>query len=133
MKNKTILVTGATGKTGSRVAELLQIRGHDVRAVSRSTHMPFDWNDQRTWKPALQGVSAVFVVAPDLGSTEVADQIRSFAELAVDHGATRAVIASIPDNDSEGSQAARHIEDQLSAAGLDVVGHEVLATGASMR
>lgn len=32
--NNTILVTGATGKTGQRITDLLRAEGHEVRAVS---------------------------------------------------------------------------------------------------
>jgi nucleoside-diphosphate-sugar epimerase len=49
----TFLLTGGTGKTGSRVAERLRARG--VRAVSRSTEPAFDWIDETTWGPVLDG------------------------------------------------------------------------------
>lgn len=38
-----ILVLGATGKTGKRVAEKLQKMGITVRAGSRNGTPPFDW------------------------------------------------------------------------------------------
>ena len=60
----TTLVLGATGKTGRRVAARLRLHGTPVRAASRSSSTPFDWTDPSGWDAALQGVAAVYVVAP---------------------------------------------------------------------
>ena len=56
-----ILVLGANGKTGSRVAARLTAAGHTVRAGSRAGNPPFDWTDRSTWPAALDGVGAVYV------------------------------------------------------------------------
>ena len=56
---KTTLVLGGTGKTGRRVVERLTARGLPVRVGSRSGEPPFDWTDQTTWAPALEGVGSV--------------------------------------------------------------------------
>lgn len=61
----TILVTGGTGKVGRRLVSHLTDAGHDVRAVSRSTAIPFDWHDDSTWGPALDGAAAVYLIPPD--------------------------------------------------------------------
>ena len=53
-----VLVTGATGKTGTRVTRGLEARGVTVRAASRSGAVPFDWDDRSTWAPALEGAAA---------------------------------------------------------------------------
>lgn len=63
--NDTILVTGATGKVGRRLTARLREAGHTVRAVSRSTEIPFDWHDDTTWDAALDGVTAAYLVPPD--------------------------------------------------------------------
>ncbi|MFC3494613.1 NmrA family NAD(P)-binding protein [Glycomyces rhizosphaerae] len=63
--NETILVTGATGKVGRRLTARLREAGHRVRAVSRSTDIPFDWQDATTWAAALDGVAAVYLIPPD--------------------------------------------------------------------
>ncbi|MFD5826656.1 NmrA family NAD(P)-binding protein [Lentzea sp. NPDC060358] len=60
-----ILVLGATGKTGRRVVEALRARRVSVRAASRSSEVRFDWSDEQTWKPALSGAGAAYVIAPD--------------------------------------------------------------------
>ena len=66
-----ILVTGATGTTGSRVAAQLTARGVAVAAASRYGTGPggvpgivFDWYDGRTHDAALAGVECVYLVAP---------------------------------------------------------------------
>ena len=42
-------------------------RASPVRAASRSSETPFDWNDRATWAPALRGASAAYIsYFPDL-------------------------------------------------------------------
>ncbi|WP_409179883.1 NmrA family NAD(P)-binding protein [Amycolatopsis sp. VS8301801F10] len=78
----TVLVLGATGRTGRRVVSLLAERGHAIRTASRNpgsrqgpvTPVRFDWNDPATYPPALDGVDAVyqwFPIRPD-AAAEVA-------------------------------------------------------------
>lgn len=65
--NNRILVTGATGKTGSRVAERLAASGAAVRRAARSgANVHFDWSDLATFGPTLNGVSAVYLISPAL-------------------------------------------------------------------
>ncbi|MFK4263726.1 NAD(P)H-binding protein [Streptomyces milbemycinicus] len=63
--NQTILVLGATGKTGRRLVHTLRTAGRTVRAASRSGEIRFDWSDQDTWPTALAGASAVYLIAPE--------------------------------------------------------------------
>ncbi|MFD9500030.1 NAD(P)H-binding protein [Streptomyces sp. NPDC060035] len=61
-----ILVLGATGKTGRRVAARLREAGtRRVRAASRSGEVRFDWSLPNTWEPVLAGAEGVYLVAPD--------------------------------------------------------------------
>lgn len=85
----TTLVLGATGKTGRRVAAAL---GPAARPVSRSSTFRFDWSDASTWGPALEGVSAVYLVPPayDLEAAEV----EAFVPAAVAAGVRRIVLLS---------------------------------------
>ncbi|MFZ6648466.1 NmrA family NAD(P)-binding protein [Undibacterium sp. TJN25] len=63
--NNCILVLGATGKTGARVAQKLAKRGILVRRAARTNaDIRFDWSDPATFGPALQGVSGVYLVSP---------------------------------------------------------------------
>lgn len=65
---KKILVTGGTGKTGSRVAKLLPLQGATAvvgtRRPVRDEDVRFDWKDETTFGPAFKGVDAVYLVAP---------------------------------------------------------------------
>jgi uncharacterized protein YbjT (DUF2867 family) len=59
-----ILVLGATGKVGRRLVRTLRAAGRPVRAASRTGAVRFDWTDRSTWKAALDGASAVHLLAP---------------------------------------------------------------------
>ncbi|MDF9868615.1 uncharacterized protein YbjT (DUF2867 family) [Streptomyces pratensis] len=119
MSNETILVTGATGKTGRRVVEQLKDRGVSVRAASRSSDVRFDWSDRTTWEPALRGVSGMYLVAPELGSAQAADDIAAFACQAAAAGVRRAVLVSFPDTGAPGLEHAVAAERSLEQAGLE--------------
>lgn len=68
----TVLVLGATGKTGRAVVDALVARGVPVRAASRAPGaavpgvepVRLDWDDRSTWAPALDGVDGLYVVGP---------------------------------------------------------------------
>ena len=63
--NPHILVLGATGKTGSRVASKLSGQGVSVRTAARGgADIHFDWNNPATFEGALQGVTGVYLVSP---------------------------------------------------------------------
>ncbi|MBP7149152.1 MAG: NAD(P)H-binding protein [Acidobacteria bacterium] len=111
----TTLVLGATGKTGRRIANRLTARGLPVRAGSRAGHPPFDWEDRRTWAPALQGARAAYVTYyPDLAVPGAADALGSFAELAVESGVRRLVLLS-----GRGEEGARLGETAVQDSGAD--------------
>lgn len=94
-QGKPTLVLGGTGKTGRRVVERLKERGLPVRVGSRSGEPPFDWEDQATWGPALEGVGSVYLTYyPDLAVPGAVEAARSFAELAVRSGVRRQVLLS---------------------------------------
>lgn len=99
----TILVTGATGKTGRRLIPLLVRRGVNVRAASRTAGFPrpgvepirFDWADERTYEAARKGVNAVYVVYGDPGvAGDPADQVRALLDGAAESGVNRVVLLS---------------------------------------
>jgi uncharacterized protein YbjT (DUF2867 family) len=100
---RTTLVIGGTGKTGRRVAQRLQERGLPIRIGTPSGEPPFDWNDEATWPPALQGVGSVYVTyAPDLAFPGAAATVGAFADLAVASDARRLVLLS--GRNEEGAQ-----------------------------
>ena len=95
MQVRPHLVLGATGKTGSRVAHLLEARGHAVRRAARGTDLPFDWEDRTTWAPVLAGVDAVYVsYFPDLAAPEAPERIAALVEEARAAGTGRLVLMS---------------------------------------
>ena len=90
-----VLVTGASGKTGTRVTRGLEARGVAVRAASRSGPVPFDWDDRATWGPALEGAAGLSIAyAPDLAVPGAADTVAALAAMAVDAGVRRIVLLS---------------------------------------
>ncbi|WCD84424.1 NAD(P)H azoreductase [Streptomyces xanthophaeus] len=98
MTTHPILVLGGTGKTGRRVAAGLRRRGHEVRAASRkgtTRTTAFDWNDENTWEPALEGVRAAYLVDSQLA--DAATSLGSFAKLAASGGVERLVLLSARD------------------------------------
>lgn len=63
--NNLTLVLGATGKTGTRVAQKLRQRGITTRTAARQgTDICFDWDDPTTFAKALQGAKGVYLVSP---------------------------------------------------------------------
>ncbi|WP_433157820.1 NAD(P)H-binding protein [Kribbella sp. CA-247076] len=85
----TILVLGATGKTGRRVVARLRDRGVNVRAASRSSETRFDWADRSTWADAVRGIEVVYLIAP-----EDPAPIEPFVTQAVEAGVRRFVALS---------------------------------------
>jgi uncharacterized protein YbjT (DUF2867 family) len=109
------LVLGGTGKTGRRVVDRLGARGLPVRVGSRSGKPPFDWGDQSTWTPVLQGVRAAYIPYPDLVIPGATKAVRAFAELAIEQGVTRLVLLT-----GRGEDEARRAEREVQDTGADV-------------
>ncbi|GAA2961323.1 NmrA family NAD(P)-binding protein [Actinokineospora diospyrosa] len=85
----TILVLGATGKTGRRLHRALHEAGEPVRAASRQSPTRFDWSIPDTWAGALSGASALYLVAPDDPTP-----IKAFVDQAAESGVRRFVVLS---------------------------------------
>ncbi|MFE3794787.1 NAD(P)H-binding protein [Nocardia tengchongensis] len=91
----TVLVLGATGKTGRRVATLLTEHGVPVRAGSRTAAIPFDWTDRDTWTAALDGVDAVYLsYQPDLAVPGAPADIKALCDRAAAAGVRKVVLLS---------------------------------------
>ena len=114
-RNGTTLVIGASGKTGRRVMDRLITQGRRVRPVSRSTVPRFDWQDDSTWAPALDGVDAAYITYfPDLALPGAAETVDAFARLAVESGVRRQVLLS-----GRGEEGAQRAERYLQNSGAD--------------
>ena len=98
----TILVTGASGNIGSKVAYELLKSGASIKVAGRNRIQlaPFegqapvfcgDLEDEAFLRQALEGVTAVFLVMPALRSTSIADFADLFTGAAEAAGVTHVV------------------------------------------
>ncbi|MFJ3616570.1 NmrA family transcriptional regulator [Streptomyces iakyrus] len=108
---RTVVVTGATGRTGSRVARAAEAAGLTVRAASRATG--FDWWDASTWADTLRGADAAYLAHPsDVGAPGAAEVVGALAREAVGLGVRRLVLLS-----ARGEDQALPTEEALRAPG----------------
>lgn len=117
MSKDTILVLAASGKTGRRIAARLRLRGIAARLASRSSATPFDWSDPAGWDTALDGITAVYMVAP-----AVVGPAPEFVARAQAAGAQRLVLLSGRGADSWGD----------SRFGLDMRSAEEAVRGSAL-
>lgn len=111
---ESIVVIGATGKTGHRVVEKLNQQGVAVRGVSRSSKPSFDWNDQTTWRAAIQGASAIYITfSPDLAVPGSTEAIAAFVAIAREHKVKRLVLLS-----GRGEEEAQRCEQLVIESGI---------------
>lgn len=91
----SIVVINSTGKIGSRVAARLAAKGLPYRGVSRRTKIPFDWQDERTWAPALAGGKSAFIsFVPDLAAPGALAVMQRFVAAARDAGLGKLVLVT---------------------------------------
>ena len=111
---RPVLVLGAAGKTGRRVAGRLAGLGVPTRLASRSGATNFDWTDRTTWRPALDGAGAVYITyQPDLIVQRSADDLRVFVEVARDADVDKLVLLS-----GRGEPEARACEEIVLHSGM---------------
>ncbi|MEB8339178.1 NAD(P)H-binding protein [Streptomyces endophyticus] len=109
----TVLVTGATGRTGRRVADAARAAGLSVRAASRSGAVRFDWEEPGTWDEALRGADGAYLAFPtDIGAPDAADLVGALARRAVELGVRRLVLLS-----ARGEEQALPAEEALRGSG----------------
>ncbi|MER7572401.1 NmrA family transcriptional regulator [Streptomyces sp. NPDC126514] len=112
-RNATVMVTGASGRTGSRVVQAVRAAGLDVREATRSRG--FDWEDPATWADALRGADAAYLMYPtDVGSPAAAEGVGALAREAVGLGVRRLVLLS-----ARGEDQALPTEEALASSGAD--------------
>jgi uncharacterized protein YbjT (DUF2867 family) len=89
-----VLVTGATGTTGSRVVAVLAERGVPTRQATRTPRstdqVRFDWADPATYGNALRGVRAIYLIAP-IGVADPVPLVEPFLNEALRQGVRRVV------------------------------------------
>lgn len=114
MQEKPILVIGATGKTGSRVANKLEELGHPVRRGARGAAIPFDWENSETWAAALSGVRAAYVTYfPDLAFPGAVEKLEALCATAKDQKVEHLVLLS-----GRGEHHARLGEEVVRKSGV---------------
>ena len=110
-----VLVTGGTGRTGTRIARRLAHRQTPVRIGTRNSTPPLDWHNPTTWGPALDGVRAAYLCySPDLAFPGVSELMSDFSRAAAGAGVQRLVLLS-----GRGEDGARAAEDAVRASGLE--------------
>ncbi|MEM1267379.1 MAG: NmrA family NAD(P)-binding protein [Pseudomonadota bacterium] len=114
MHTQPILVVGATGKTGLRVASKLEEKGVAVRRGSRGSDTPFDWEVPATWAPALSGVAQAYVTYfPDLAFPGAVEKLQAFTKVAAASGLEHIVLLS-----GRGEHHARLGEEVVRSSGI---------------
>ena len=109
------LVLGATGKTGRRITQRLEVAGLAVRRGSRDANPPFDWEDRSTWDAVIDGVHAVYICfQPDLAVPGALESIQAFTDLAVKSGVRKLVLLS-----GRGEIEAEQAECVVQNSGID--------------
>ena len=112
-----ILLIGANGKTGRRVAERLQCAGVAVKAASRSSETYFDWDKPESWSAAIDGTTGAYItVYPDLSFPGASEKVEAFAMLALSKGCKRLVLLS-----GRNEAGAQDAEDRLRRTGAEWV------------
>ena len=112
---KNVLVIGGTGKTGKRVVEVLQQKGHNVRVGSRSQNPAFDWDNPETWSGALEGMDAAYITfQPDLAVPGALEAIEGLTKEAKRQGVKKLVLLS-----GKGEREAELCEQVVINSGLD--------------
>ncbi len=111
---KEILIIGGNGKTGSRVATLLQKDGWPLRIGSRMGNPAFDWQQSDGWLQALSGIDAVYITyQPDLAAPGASAHIRLLVEKAKEQGVQTLVLLS-----GRGEPEAQECEEVIIQSGL---------------
>ncbi|MGY4643405.1 NmrA family transcriptional regulator [Cellulomonas sp. URHB0016] len=115
MSSAPVAVIGATGTVGRRIVERLDALGRTSRPLSRRTDPRFDWDDESTWRVALDGCPVVYVsYYPDLASPEAPARMERLVDLAEDLGVRRIVLLS-----GRGEAGAGRCEDIVRASTVE--------------
>lgn len=125
--NAPVLVTGASGTIGARVAQLLRGAGVPVRLAARSPEamtapraetVRFDFVDATSWGPAFDGVETAFIVRPPQVSRVRRDMVPAL-EAAQAAGVRHMVLLSLQGIESAPFVPHAAIEAWMRESGID--------------
>lgn len=124
----TALVLGGTGKTARRLVPRLRAGGATVRTGARHrADVRFDWDDRATWAPALDGATALYVVAP-AQRLDYLDQAGALFDAAEAAGVGHVTLLSARGVDTVPAEVpVRAVE--LDLAGRSALTHSILRPG----
>jgi len=113
--NEHYLVIGGTGKTGRRVVEKLQEKGHTVRIGSRNASPAFDWHNPEGWNAALESIKQVYITyQPDLAVPGALEAIQKLVTVAKEQQVEHLVLLS-----GKGEREAELSEQAVANSGID--------------
>lgn len=116
----TILLLGGTGRTSTRIANLLDGAKITYILASRSSKdCKFDWLDEATYiNPFSKApdITAVYLIAP--GVTDILTPMKKFIDLAGTKGVKRFVLLSASIID-KGGPAHGQVHEYLAGLGVD--------------
>jgi uncharacterized protein YbjT (DUF2867 family) len=119
LSSPRVLVLGASGTTGSRVASLLRREGAQVREASRTPQgraesVRFEWTDPSTYEDVLSDMDAVYFIAPTIAPDGAPDgSVDEFCAVASREGVSRVVVLSSSSVDLEGPGSVHPLADAV--------------------
>jgi uncharacterized protein YbjT (DUF2867 family) len=116
-----ILIIGGSGKTGRRVARRLRDAGQAVRTASRTSgDVLIDLARPETWSPAFDGVTAAYLLEPQVQGTEEGQRrIPRLVTAAAEAGVRRLVLLSAPGTEGNPGHPLWRAEQAVMSSGLE--------------
>ena len=102
----TVLVTGASGKTGCRISHLLKEEGHTVIAANRSAKgghdVQFDWLDHATYDRVFKKrIDSAYLLAP-AGVFDLLPAMQPFIDRLIEENVKQIILLSASSLEKDG-------------------------------